>query len=281
MSKKSAHPDSVLAQIAQRQHGVISMAQLLEAGVSHSAASRRTRTGRLHRVHQGVYAVGHGGMSQEGRWMAAVLACGDGAVLSHRSAAELLGLLDPQRGQIHVSVPTRAGRQRRRGIRIHRPETLSPQSVSQRHRIPVTTAARTIADLRGTISSAQLRRAIRQAEALGLRTGVAAGEPTRSELEDLFLDLCRRHQLPKPEVNVRVGKHEVDFLWRRQRLIVETDGYRYHRGSTAFERDHDRDLDLRGSGFDLRRFTYRQITTQPDRVIRSITEALDLRRASE
>jgi hypothetical protein len=183
----------------------------------------------------GVYAVGHPGLSAQGRWMAAVLACGEGAVLSHRSAAELWKMLDPASGLIQVSVPTTAGRRRRAGIRLHRRRSLDARSMSHKG-IPVTTPAQTIADLTGNVAPAQLRRAIRQAEVLGLRTGVAAGEPTRSELEHRFLRLCHRHRIPMPEVNVRVGKFEVDFLWRQRRLIVETDGYRFHRGSAAVPR---------------------------------------------
>jgi very-short-patch-repair endonuclease len=214
--------------------------------------------------------------------MAAVLACGVGAVLSHRNAAALWKLIDPPNGAIDVSVPTTSGRVHRAGIRLHRRISLDRKSITWRNDIPVTTPAQTLADLQGCVPADKLRRAIRQAEVLGLPTGLEkASEPTRSELEHLFLRLCHRHRIPTPEVNVRIGKHEVDFLWRRQRLIVETDGYRFHRGSAAFENDHDRDLDLRGDSFDLRRFTYRQITTQPDRVARSITAALGLQRASE
>lgn len=138
----------------------------------------------------------------------------------------------------------------------------------------MTTPAQTIADLAGVVSPAQRRRAIRQAEVLGLRTGLDPTEPTRSELEHLFLRLCERHRLPKPEVNVRVGPDEVDFLWRTARLIVETDGYRYHRGSRAFENDHARELEFHTRGYTLRRFTYRQVTESPERVAASVREAL-------
>lgn len=218
--------------------------------------------------------------------MAAVLACGDGAALSHLSAAALWSLLEPQQGPIHVSVPTRAGRRRRQGIRIHRSATLLPRSISRHHRIPVTTPARTIADLRGAVPPSQHRRAIRQAEVRGYPTGLARGsEPTRSELEDLFLRLCSLHRLPKPEVNVRIGGHEVDFLWRPQRVIVETDGYRFHRGSQAFEDDHERDLELRSRGYDLLRLSHRQITANPERAAAAVVKALSnpdgRKRASE
>lgn len=206
--------------------------------------------------------------------MAPVLACGPGSVLSHRSAAELWGLLRPATGAIDVSVLSQSGRRQRRGLRIHRRRSLSAASVRERRRIPVTTPAQTIADLRGSVPSAQLRRAIRQAEVLGLQTGLQRAEPTRSELEDMFLRLCERHRIPAPEVNVRLGQLEVDFLWRAERLIVETDGYRYHRGSQAFEDDHERDLALRAAKLDPLRFTFRQVAEEPDRVAAIVSREL-------
>ena len=206
--------------------------------------------------------------------MAAVLAHGDGAALSHRSAAALWGLLKPVRGPIDVSIPTTAGRACRAGIRLHRRASLPASSVTRSNGIPVTNPVQTIADLRGRVPPDQLRRAIRQADVLGLRPRSEAREPTRSELEHLFLRLCERYRLPAPEVNVRVGPYEVDFLWRSSRLIVETDGYRYHRGSQAFEDDHDRDLVLRAHGHDVLHFTYRQVTKEPKRVAAAVTSAL-------
>jgi very-short-patch-repair endonuclease len=199
--------------------------------------------------------------------MAAVLACGDLAVLSHVSAAALWRLLDPRRGDTHVTVPSAAGRIQRKGIQLHRLISLRPDQMTREYDIPVTNPARTIADLRSELETPQWRRVVRQAEALGMRTGLdAPSAPTRSELEDRFLALCHRHRLPPPEVNVRVGRWEVDFLWRRQRLVVETDGYRYHRGRIAFEQDHVRALDLRGAGYDVLRFTYREVSNEPSRV---------------
>lgn len=207
--------------------------------------------------------------------MAAVLACGERAALSHLSAAHLWGLLGYRDGPVDVSVRGSAGRERRRGIRVHRRRSLDDRAVTRRLRIGVTTPAQTLADLRRVVTPAQLRRAIRRAEVLGLPTGMDAGVvQTRSELEDRFLRLCRRHRLSLPEVNVRVGPHEVDFLWRGERLIVETDGYRYHRGAQAFEDDHDRELTLRDLGYDVRHFSYRQVTRHPQRVAAAVREAL-------
>ena len=273
--------------IAARQHGVATISQLRRDGLSEDAVLERVRTGRLHRVHRGVYAVGHPALSIEGRWMAAVLACGDTAALSHISAAALWRLLDPRNGPVHVSVPGDGGRRRRSGIRVHRLVSLRPDQITRTRGIPVTTSARTIADLRREVTPATLRRAIRQAEVLGLRTGLdEVSALTRSELEDIFLRLCRRHRLPMPEVNVRIGRWEVDFLWRDRRLIVETDGYRYHRGPTAFEADHVRDLDLRAQGHDVLHLTYRQVTTAPSQVADILRRELDApapepRRASQ
>ena len=139
--------------------------------------------------------------------------------------------------------------------------------MTQRHRIRVTRPARTIEDLRRVISAPLLRRAIRQAAVLGLPVGEDI-EPdrTRSELEYLFLNLCRRNSLPTPQVNARVGPHLVDFLWEEPRLIAETDGYKYHRGRAAFEDDRARDLDLRLQGYEVAHFTYRQVTNEPGRI---------------
>jgi hypothetical protein len=275
MRTKSASADPAVAAIAARQHGVVSRRQMLDVGLGEAAIARRVQAGRLYRVHRGVYAVGHRGLSNEGRWMAAVLACGPGAVLSHRSAACLWRLLPAVEETIDVSVPTDGGRKRRSGIRIHRTLAMAPRSCTSRKGIPVTAPERTIADLRRVVTPAVLRRAIRQAETFGMQTGLGAKTvATRSELEDRFLGLCWRHRLPAPEVNVWIDRYEVDFLWREQRLIVETDGYRFHRGSQAFEDDHTRDLELRALGYAVHRFTYRQVTEMPQRVAAAVRKAL-------
>lgn len=204
--------------------------------------------------------------------MAAVLACN--GVLSHGSAAALWGLLSPRPGAIDVSVAGEGGRNRRKGIRVHRSRTLTPSDITRRRGIAVTTPARTIMDLRrtergdrgGAVSVQELRRAIRQADILGLRIGNEKPDRTRSELEQLFLLLCRQQGLPMPEVNVRIDSFLVDFLWRNQRLIVETDGYRYHRGKAAFEDDRRRDLKLKSLGYEVIRLSYRQVVNEPDRI---------------
>jgi len=211
--------------------------------------------------------------------MAAVLACGEGAVLSHRAAAALWGLLPPPRGPIDVTVKRRGGRKNRPGIRIHRSSTLTQPQTTRRANIPVTTPARTLLDLRRCVSPAELGRARRQAEVLGYRLGDAAEiepELTRSELERRFLALCARNRLPSPEVNLRIGDYVVDFVWRRSALIVETDGYRYHRGRHAFEHDHRRQAHLAAAGYEVLRFTWRQIVDDPDNVVAALRARLTL-----
>jgi very-short-patch-repair endonuclease len=277
MDEKVAAPDLCAAEIAARQHGVITTRQLLGAGLTKRSIETRSQTGRLHRVHQGVYLMGYPGGPPERRWMAAVLACrgykrddpGD-AFLSHRSAAALLGLLPVTRGPVDVAIIGEAGRARHRGVRVHRPRTLETEMTTHRLGIPVTDAARTIDDLRrakparGGATPSQLRRAIRQATLAGLPLGSSTSpDRTRSELEQLFLDLCTRHRLPAPEVNVEVDGLTVDFLWREPRLVVETDGYRYHRGRAIFEEDRRRDLHLRTAGFQVVRLSHDQVMNEP------------------
>lgn len=259
------------------QHGVISVSQLRYVGVGRNGVRRRVEAGRLHRLHRGVYAVGHVAPSNEARWMAAVLASGQGAVLSHGSAAALWDLLRPISGLVDVSVPTQAGRTSRKRIRLHRCASLGLGQVTLHRRIPVTTPARTIADLQTSLPPRLVRRATRQAEMKGfsLGSGVEA-DGTRSDLEEDFLQLCRRHGLPEPRVNVRIGRWMVDFLWPVERLAVETDSHRWHRGSVAFEDDHQRDLDLRRRGYAVRRFTERQVREDASRVVADLRDALRL-----
>ncbi|HEU5063321.1 MAG TPA: type IV toxin-antitoxin system AbiEi family antitoxin domain-containing protein [Solirubrobacterales bacterium] len=208
MKDKSDTVDQRIDEIAARQHGAITLRQLEDVGVGgRRGAAKRAKRGRLHRVHQGVYAVGHRGLSLHGCFMAAVLACGEGAVLSHGSATVLWGLLKPLDGPVHVSVPTTSGRKRRPGIHLHRCQGLL---TTRRDNIPVTTVARTIEDLRRTpLPSRLVRRAIRQAELAGHRLDGLESDRTRSDLETYFLDLCRRHRLPAPEVNVKLRTRDL------------------------------------------------------------------------
>ncbi len=209
--------------------------------------------------------------------MAAVLACGHGAVLSHRAAALLWGLLRDADGPVDVSTPSRSGRSGRSGIRLHRCRSLGPTSTTERLRIPVTTPARTIRDLQTVVPAWQWRRAVRQGELKGLPLALAVpSDRTRSDLERDFLALCRAHGIPAPEVNVKIGGWIVDFLWREERVAVETDFYGYHRGRVAFRDDRRRDLDLRRRGFSVHRFSEDQVDHQPTEVIADLRDALGL-----
>jgi len=207
-----------------------------------------------------------------------------GAAVSHRTAASHWGLLSVLEGPVDISIPGDGGKARRRGIRLHRSSSLISTAVTLRSGIPVTTPARTISDLRrvvsmggqrGLLSSKDLRRAIRQAGVLGLPIGGDGDrDGTRSDLERAFLRLCRRHRLPAPEVNVRIGRHLVDFLWRDRMLVVETDGYAYHRGRAAFEDDRMRDLELRARGFEVIRLAEKQVRDDSRRVAEVVGAAL-------
>jgi very-short-patch-repair endonuclease len=296
MDGKVAKPDLRIAEIAERQHGVISIDQLRGAGIGKGAIEGRVIAGRLHRVHRGVYAVGHSALSPEGRWLAAVLALGHGphrgdgtvlshwgAAVSHRSAASLWRLLPVVRTPCDVIVGRNGGRARRSGIRVHRSLSLMSGDVILHRGIPVTTPVRTIADLRAAITDRrawavadwELRKAIRQANVLGLPIDEEdRGDRTRSDLERDFLLLCQRHRLPRPDVNVRIGPYLVDFLWRESRLVVETDSYLYHRGRVAFQDDRGRDLDLTRRGYEVLRLSERQVDAEPERVAETLAAVL-------
>jgi very-short-patch-repair endonuclease len=277
MDQKGAY-DVRVAAVAARQHGAVSIAQLRECGVSDTAVRDRLRAGRLHRLHRGVYAVGHLAPSIERQWMAAVLALEGDAVLSHRSAAGLWRLLPVAKGPVDIALPGQGGRKRRKDIRIHRCQSLQHSHMTRHRGIPVTTPARTVADLRSVASAPEHRRAVRQAAVLGLRIGPdVAPDRTRSELEFEFLRLCKRYRLQMPQVNVPIGPLLVDFLWESQRYVVETDGYRYHRGQAAFEDDHSRDLELRTRGYEVARLSYRQVVDEPAKVAHDIRRALKRR----
>jgi very-short-patch-repair endonuclease len=294
MDGKVATPDLRVAELAARQHGVVSVDQLRRLGVSEDAIRGRVATGRLHRLHRGVYSVGHAAPPPEGRSLAAVLALGRGtrrggsvlaywgAAVSHRSAAWLWSLLPLPQAPNDVIVPGTSGRARRPGVRVHRSRSLTLADVTLCRGIPVTTPTRTIADLNralaagwpGSVSARDLRKAIRQAGVIGLPIGDEGGDRTRSDLERDFLRLCRRHRLPRPEVNVPIGPHLIDFLWTDKQLVVETDSYLYHRGKVAFQDDHRRDLDLRRRGYEVIRLSEQQIDDEPGRVAETLVATL-------
>jgi very-short-patch-repair endonuclease len=215
--------------------------------------------------------------------MAAVLACGPGAVLSHTSAGELWGMLRSRRPpspaavdvEVHITVPSEAGRRKRQGIVVHRSRTLSPDQVNDRFGIPVTSPSRTLEDLRRSLLPRRFAAARREAEFLGLPIHPdLTPDGTRSELEARFLALCRRHHLPQPLVNARVGSFTVDFLWPGPALIAEVDGYRAHGGREAFEADRARDTELKLLGYEVIRFTWRQVTEDPRAVAAALRALL-------
>jgi len=269
-------PDAAVARIAAAQHGVVSIEQLRRAGIGRGGVSRRVAAGRLHRIHRGIYAVGHPGLSIEARWIAAVIAGGPGAALSHRSAAELWRMLERRPGPIHVTVPVAGGRASRAGVRLHRRPSLTRRETTVERGIAVTNPTRTLLDLRGAVSPGELRRAIREAEfrRLPVEPEALPSDRAGNKLELRLLQLCRRGGLPEPEANARVSGFEVDFLWRDSRLVVETDGYDAHAGRQAFEDDRRRDARLVADGYRVLRFTYRRVVSDPDAVLATIRAAL-------
>jgi very-short-patch-repair endonuclease len=282
MREQSAneHPDRRVARLAAREHSVLTSGELLACGLATSGIDRRIQTGRLHRKHHGVYAVGHPRLTREGIWLAAVKACGPEAALSHQSAAQhsrILPLTANPR-PVHVTVPGTGGRRKREGIIVHRSSTLTRADVHLRDRIPTTKPARTLADLKPLLAREEWEAAVDQARFLHLPTGdIGTSEPTKSRLERAMLRLCRHHRLPPPEINVWVGGFEVDFLWRARRLIVETDGYEHHRDRASFEADRARDAELKLLGYDVVRFTYRQVLEEPERVAGTLRALLGRR----
>jgi very-short-patch-repair endonuclease len=274
--------DRAIAELARRQHGVVARAQLRALGLGDDAIDWRVRRRRLHRVHRGVYVVGYPHLTRNAGFMAAVLACGERAALSHFSAAVLWGLLSNE-GKIHVTAPTCRAR---RGLVVHRAQ-LAEEEIGKRAGIAVTSPARTLIDLADVAPKRTLERAFDEAEYLRLdcsglaprhgRRGsgrlasvlavhAAGSTRTRSELEEMFLALCDRHGLPRPEVNVHVEGYECDFVWREQRLIVETDGGAAHGTTRARNRDPLRDGDLMIAGWRVWRITYERLLREPDAI---------------
>jgi hypothetical protein len=287
--------DQRVAALAERQHGVVSTRQLGAIGLPQRAVSHRAAAGRLHRVHQGVYAVGHTVLTVNGRRMAAVLAAGPGAVLSHASAAALWDIRPTSATRIDVSVRSAGGRAKRPGLRIHRTPTLQTDEITAHQGIRVTSPARTLLDLASSLPRRALERALDEAEirelydrraleavalahagehgARALAEALAQdGDPvlTDSELEEIMLGLCDEQQLERPTPRAWVAGLRVDFLFAASRLVVETDGYRYHRTRRAFERDRERDAILARAGYRTLRFTHRQLTREPALVAETI-----------
>ncbi len=287
-----------MAAAAERQGGVLTLAQLVEIGLSPSAIRSRVARGRLFRVHRGVYSlVPLALLHRDGRFMAAVLACGSGAVLSHRSAADLLGLRADQRAVIDVTIPGCSGRSHD-GIIVHRSRTLIAADVTTVAGIPCTTVARALFDLAAVLGARPWERVYDQASILEVLDGRALDDQLRrnpsgagvrrlravrdehragstaswSELEERLLAVSRGAGLPGPELNAWIvpGDGEpairVDFLWRSERLVVEADGHRFHRTRLGFETDRRRDQRLMLAGWRVIRVTWRQLQHEPEKV---------------
>jgi very-short-patch-repair endonuclease len=272
----------VIAQLAARQFGHVTYQQLGALGLSRHQIDRRVRSGQLIRVHHGVYAVGHPRPEAIARSEAAVLACGDAAVLGYFSGAALWEMRSVWPKIPEVIVPTR---RRPAGIRIHVHPTLETRDIRRHRGIRVTSPARTLYDIAPKLTAAQLARAANEARLKGhlrphdledilsrypgaplLRALIQQPTgPTRSEFEDRFLVFARRYDLPTPNLNVRVAGYEVDVMFPAHKVIVELDGYEYHQGRRSFERDRERDAALLAAGYVTIRITWERLTTQPER----------------
>jgi len=280
MRDKVGSADQRVARIAARQHGVVTIAQLLNAGLSRQAVSRRVRKGVLHRERWGVYRVGHRAPSTDARYLAAVLACGETAVLSGMAAAFVFGLV---KGSPPAPEVTSAATRRVRGVITRRVRRLDPRDVTSYRAIPITTVARTLIDIAAGLSLDALAAACHEAgvrhrvdasmvdAALARRPNVPGvgklqaifrGEArtTLSRLEREFLAVLRSVGLPLPETNRLVDGRRVDCRWPEHRLTIELDGYRYHHSRHAWERDRRREREARARGDEFRRYTYGDVT---------------------
>lgn len=277
-----------LGELARRQHGVVTRAQLLELGLGPDAIHYRAKAGTFRRLYRGVYLAGPI-MPPHAREMAAVLACGPAALLADWSAAALWELVPPREDRpapVHVVTVGRWSADRP-GIRVRRVRRLATGDRTERYGIPVTSPARTLLDLAVVAGPRDLERAVARAEreqlvepdrlqAMAARHKGRRGAPalravleraggpalTRSEAEDRFLCLVREAQLPPPETNVRVGGYELDFLWPDHGIAVEVDGYRFHSSRSRFESDRRRATRLAARGIQVIPLTWRQIVEE-------------------
>lgn len=297
----AAETEATIARVAAGQHGVVTRRQLIETGLTADMIRGRLRSGRLIRLHRGVYLLGTlvGPLRPDRhREMAAVLACGRGAAVSHRSALWLLGLVPVQPGgPVHVVMEH--GRCRRAGIVAHRVVSLPETDVGAVEAIPTTRAARTILDVAGDAGRRDLERIVARAERVNLldlselkeRLEVEHRRPgihllrallhgptsvalTRSEAEERFLELVRKTGLPEPECNVSIGAREFDFFWSEHGVAVEVDGFEFHASRRSFEGDRARDFALGARGIEVCRVTWRQIVREPFVVIGRLAATL-------
>ncbi|HWC87765.1 MAG TPA: type IV toxin-antitoxin system AbiEi family antitoxin domain-containing protein [Solirubrobacteraceae bacterium] len=293
--------ERAIAAVASSQHGVITYQQLLSLGLGRGAIIYRVKMGRLHPLYHGVYAVGHLPVSPYARAIAAVLACGPGAALSHGSALTLWGVTKEWGAPVEVCAPSK---HRHPGIRTHRSKTLTAADITEHYGIPVTTPGRTLYDNAPRLTDAALARAVNDLRLAGylkpasldevlarhprsrsanrLRTHTARPEqaPTRSGFEDLFLLFAERYHLPELEVNAHVAGHEVDIFFPEHRLAVELDSWEHHSERDQFERDRDRDADLAAVAVPTVRVTWERFSGQPAREADRLRRILDRRAAS-
>jgi len=276
--------DNLIAAVAAPQHGVITRLQLLALGLGTEAIRYRIQIGRLYRLHPGVYAVGHRPVSPYAHAIAAVLACGAGAALSHGSAATLWGIAKAWDFPLEVTAPSK---HHHRQLRVHRSTTLTPRDTTVHFGIRVTTPARTLFDNADRLDDVAVARAVSSlrragylsladlAELIGrhvpsratnrLRRQVAHPEraPTRSEFEDAFLLFAERYELPDPLVNTRVAGHEADIFYPAHKLVIELDGYEFHSGRDQFLSDRNRDIDLLVAGIATARLAWEPLQLRP------------------
>lgn len=293
------HHDATCAirELAERQHGVVARRQLLDLGMERGLIRARVDNGRLVPLHHGVFSLGHRRIGRKGEWMAAVLACGEGAVLSHGSAAHLWGIRgsrDP------IEVTRVSGHRLPHGVLLHQTRSLPAEVRTVEAGIPVTSLERTLLDIAGRLDNRQLERALVAAERsrrlrwLELRRVLEAGggKKGRGRLRRLveqvdpraadavsptevdFLALCREAGLPLPQVNVFVEGLLVDFFWPKARVVVETDGYKYHFDRPAFERDHESTVALTAAGYQVHRATYKMLQRNPGPFLKVVRDSL-------
>jgi hypothetical protein len=273
-----------LWRLIDRQHGVVTYAQLIEAGLTRKGIRHRLRSGRLHLLMPGVYAVGRPNIDRKGWWMAATLRAGEGSALSHESMAEAWGLKDFAAHPIDVSVPARRNPREPR-LRIHRRSVFPRSELTWRFNIPATSPVLTLVDLAPRLTTRQLERAVERGvgtelitpASLRIRMDALPRLPglkilTESELERLFVPIALSAGLPPPQTQVHLNGHRVDFFWPELGLVVEADSLRWHRTAAAQSRDLRRDQDHARAGLSVLRFTHFQIRYEPGRVRETLAD---------
>lgn len=291
------HPDRLITSLARRRDGIVSRSELLAAGISDQQVWHRLRSGRLVRVHRGVYAIGGADLPRRGRWRAALLTTAPGAALSHRSGGAAVGLSIREGPRVEVTAPP-TGRRSPPGIHLHAAD-LRPGEIVQHRGLPVLAAPRLLLGIASLVPVVKLEQLVAEAAHMGIldpdalstlleacrgyrgiralrlaTEGIVDMSRTRSVPESRFLIVCARHGIPPPCVNVPVGDREVDFLWPKERLIVEIDGFSAHGYRSRFESDRARNVELRLAGYEYLPFTPRQVAGREDWVARSVRTAL-------